>query len=128
MNIFPIGDDGKSCWDIGLGTTGARCDIGTDEGTICGFDPARALDRSILYAGCVSITYSTSLQRCTPPGDTAGRCHIPWRGGTPRRHLMKGRDPIIPVLFRRDRNRHPGWVGVAILGGPEYQASRVDAR
>ena len=128
MNIFPIGDDGKSCRDIGLGTTGARCDIGTDEGTICGGDPARALDWSILYAGCVSITYSTSFQRCTPPGDTAGRCHIPWRGGTPPKTSHKGAGPHHPVLFRRDRNRHPGWVGVAILGGPEYQASRVDAR
>ena len=126
MNIFPNGDDGKSCWDIGLGTTGACCDIWTGEGIIVGLDPACALDRSILYACCVSIFYSTSLQRCPPPGDTAGRCHIPWRGGTPRRH--EGAGPHHPVLFRRDRNRHPGWVGVAILGGPEYQASRVDAR
>ena len=72
MNIFPIGAAGKSCWDIGLGTTGARCDIGTGEGTIGGLDPARALDWSILYAGCVSIIYSTSRQRCLPPGAPAG--------------------------------------------------------
>ena len=120
MNIFPNGDDGRSCWDIGLGTTGARCDIWAGEGITGGPGPARALDRGILYTRCVSTFYSTSAQRCIPPGDTAGRCHIPWRGGTPRRHLMKGWDPILPFSFRQDRNGHPGWVGVAILGGPEY--------